>query len=167
MTALGGIRSPSIFASRVSVVRCAKCYSWDSTAAMDSETQFDAVRERAKKTLARLRGVDDDLSTAKTLVEALRNQRDYDLMGQLAEAVSRRDPKDVKNRRLYAQYLIDTGKATAAIDLLQPLARRLPQKDPEFAEATGLLGRAHKPIFFHAVDQTAPRPHPAPPQPIP
>ena len=53
---------------------------------MDSETQFDEVRERAKKTLARLRGVDDDLSTAKTLVEALRNQRDYDLMGQLAEA---------------------------------------------------------------------------------
>ena len=123
---------------------------------MDSETQFDEVRDRAKKTLARLRGVDDDLSTAKTLVEALRNQRDYDLMGQLAEAVSRRDPKDVKNRRLYAQYLIDTGKATAAIDLLQPLARRLPKKDPEFAEATGLLGRAHKQIFFDAGDKTTP-----------
>src|SRR5262245_51705812 len=127
-----------------------------STAAMDSETQFDEVRERAKKTLARLRGVDDDLSIAKTLVEALRNQRDYDLMGQLAEAVSRRDPKDAKNRRLYAQYLIDTGKATAAIDLLQPLARRLPKKDPEFAETTGLLGRAHKQIFFDAGDKTTP-----------
>jgi Trypsin-like peptidase domain len=123
---------------------------------MDSETQFDEVRERAKKALARLRGVDDDLSTAKTLVEALRNQRDYDLMGQLAEAVSRRDPKDAKNRRLYAQYLIDTGKATAAIDLLQPLARRLPKEDPEFAEATGLLGRAHKQVFFDAGDKTTP-----------
>jgi Trypsin-like peptidase domain/MAP3K TRAFs-binding domain len=123
---------------------------------MDSETQFDEVRERAKKALVRLRGVDDDLSSAKTLVEALRNQRDYDLMGQLAEAVSRRDPKDAKNRRLYAQYLIDTGKATAAIDLLQPLARRLAKEDPEFAEATGLLGRAHKQIFFDAGDKTTP-----------
>jgi len=125
---------------------------------MDSETQFDEVRERAKKTLARLRGVDDDLSTAKTLVEALRNQRDYDLMGQLAEAVSRRDPKDVKNRRLYAQYLIDTGKATAAIDVLQPLARRLSKKDPEFVEATGLLGPADRdikvfPIVFGEADR--------------
>jgi Trypsin-like peptidase domain/MAP3K TRAFs-binding domain len=125
---------------------------------MNGETQFDEVREQAKKVLARLRGAggDDDLGAAKTLVEALRNQRDYDLMGQLAEAVSRRDPKNAKNRRLYAQYLIDTGKATAAIDLLQPLARRLPSEDPEFTEATGLLGRAHKQIFFDAGDKTAP-----------
>jgi hypothetical protein len=125
---------------------------------MNGETQFDEVREQAKKALARLRGAggDDDLSAAKALVEALCNQRDYDLMGQLAEAVSRRDPKNAKNRRLYAQYLIDTGKATVAIDLLQPLARRLPSVDPEFAEATGLLGRAHKQIFFDAGDKTAP-----------
>jgi hypothetical protein len=32
-------------------------------------------------------------------------------MGQLAEAVSQRDPKDAKYRRLYAQYLIDTRNA--------------------------------------------------------
>ena len=63
-----------------------------------------------------------DLAEAKRLVEELRNARDYETMGQLAEAVSRRDPKDPKNRRLYAQYLIDTGKATAAVDLLTRLA---------------------------------------------
>jgi len=116
---------------------------------------IDEVRERAQKSLAALRGMcsDDELSEARALVEKLRNQRDYELMGKLAEAVSRRDPKDAKNRRLYAQYLIDTGKATAAIDLLQPLARRLPKDDPEFAEATGLLGRAHKQIFFDAGDK--------------
>src|SRR5262249_58223685 len=78
------------------------------------------------------------------------------IMGQVAEAVGGRDRKDVTNRRLYAQYLIDTGKATAAIDLLQPLARRLPKEDREFAEATGLLGRAHKQIFFDAGDKTTP-----------
>ena len=55
------------------------------------------------------------MSEAKKTVEALRNQRDYELMGELAEVVSRRDPKDAKNRRLYAQYLIETGKATAAM----------------------------------------------------
>ncbi|HXV83033.1 MAG TPA: TRAFs-binding domain-containing protein [Candidatus Binatia bacterium] len=125
---------------------------------MDNDTQLDEVRERAKKALDTLRGLwrDEDMQASKVLVESLRNHREYELMGQLAEAVSRCDPKDAKNRRFYAQYLIDTGKATAAIDLLQPLARRLPKEDPEFAEATGLLGRAHKQIFFDAGDKTAP-----------
>ena len=77
-------------------------------------------------------------------------------MGRLAEAVSRRDPKDPKNRRLYAQYLIETGNATAAVDVLQPLARRLAKDHPEFAEATGLLGRAYKQMFFDAGDKTSP-----------
>ena len=119
---------------------------------------IDEVRERAQESLAALRGMcsNDELSEARTLVEKLRNQRDYELMGKLAEAVSRRDPKDAKNRRLYAQFLIDTGKATAAIDLLQPLARRLPKDHPEFAEATGLLGRAYKQIFFDAGDKSSP-----------
>src|SRR5262245_31580116 len=75
-------------------------------------------------------------------------------MGELAEVVSRLDPKDAKNRRLYAQYLIETGKATAAIDLLRPLAQRLPKDHPERAEATGLLGRAYKQIFFDAGDKS-------------
>ena len=77
-------------------------------------------------------------------------------MGRLAEAVSRRDPKDPTNRRLYAQYLIDTGKATVAVDLLRTLARRLPKTHPEFAETIGLLGRAHKQIFYDAGDKTNP-----------
>lgn len=124
---------------------------------MSGEASIDDVRARAGKALAALRGDcrDEDLREARQLVEALRNQRDYELMGSLAEAVSRHDPKDAKNRRLYAQYLIDTGKATAAIDVLQPLARRLRKDDPEYAEATGLLGRAYKQIFFDAGDKTS------------
>jgi Trypsin-like peptidase domain/Tetratricopeptide Repeats-Sensor len=117
----------------------------------------DEQRERARELLKRLAGLagGDDLAQAKALVEALRNARDYALMGQLAEAVSRWDPKDPKNRRLYAQYLIDTGNATAAIDLLKPLAQRLPKAHPEHAEASGLLGRAYKQIFFDAGDKTS------------
>jgi Trypsin-like peptidase domain/MAP3K TRAFs-binding domain/Tetratricopeptide repeat len=124
---------------------------------MSGEPTVDEVREQAQKSLAALRGIcsDDEVNEARALVEKLRNQRDYELMGRLAEAVSRRDPKDAKNRRLYAQCLIETGKATAAIDLLQPLARRLPKGDPEFAEATGLLGRAYKQIFFDAGDKAS------------
>jgi tetratricopeptide (TPR) repeat protein len=124
---------------------------------MSEELSPDEVRARAGELLSALRGLgsDEDLERAKALVETLRNQRDYELMGSLAEVVSRRDPKDAKNRRLYAQYLIDTGKATAAVDLLQPLARRLAKDDPEYAEATGLIGRAHKQIFFDAGDKTS------------
>ena len=124
---------------------------------MGNPPTLDELKDQAEQALKRLNGLcnDDDVSGAKQLVEDLRNVHEYDAMGRLAEAVSRRHPKDPKNRRLYAQYLIDTGKATAAIDLLRPLARRLPKDHPEFAEATGLLGRAHKQIFFDAGDKTS------------
>jgi hypothetical protein len=124
---------------------------------MGGAQSVDEVREHAQASLAALRGLhrDDELATAKALVERLRDQRDYELMGRLAEAVSRIDPKDTKNRRLYAQYLIDTGKATAAIDLLQPLVRRLTKGHAECAEAAGLLGRAWKQIYFDADDKAS------------
>jgi hypothetical protein len=116
----------------------------------------EQVRLAARAALERLQGRASaaELQAAKPLVEQLRNQRDHELMGQLAEAVSRRDSKDATNRRLYAQYLIDTGKASAAIELLQPLARRLAQSDPEWTEASGLLGRAWKQIYFDAGDKS-------------
>jgi len=124
---------------------------------MSENTTLDELPKRAKEALARLGGLstDHDLAAAKQIVEELRNARQYDPMGRLAEAVSRVDPGDAKNRRLYAQYLIDTGKATAAIDLLRPLAKRLAKDHPEHAEATGLLGRAYKQIFFDAGDKTS------------
>ena len=82
-----------------------------------SEGDLDRLRGRAEEALVRLRGLADDrdVAAAKGLVEELRNHREYERMARLAEAVSRRDPKDPKNRRLYAQYLIDTGTATAAL----------------------------------------------------
>src|SRR5512132_1611138 len=116
---------------------------------MSETVSLDDLRQQARDACKRLRGLcePDEVAKAKPLVEELRNAREYELMGQLAEAVSRLDPKDAKNRRLYAQYLIETGRATAAADLLQLLARRLRKTDPEYAEATGLLGRVYKQIF--------------------
>jgi Trypsin-like peptidase domain/MAP3K TRAFs-binding domain len=124
---------------------------------MSQDNVLDRLRARADDALGKLRGLgsEGDLESAKGLVEELRNTREYDRMGRLAEAISRRDPKDPRNRRLYAQYLIETGKATAAVDVLRPLAQRLPKDHPEFAEATGLLGRAYKQVFFDAGDKTS------------
>jgi tetratricopeptide (TPR) repeat protein len=122
---------------------------------MSHATSVDDVREQAQKALSALRGMcrDEDVQAARGLVEALRNQRDYVLMGRLAEVISRRDAGDAKNRRLYGQYLIETGHVTAAIDVLKALAQRLPPDDPESVEAGGLLGRAYKQIYFDAADK--------------
>jgi hypothetical protein len=123
-----------------------------------AEPGYDQLRAQARDLLRKLRGLceSDDVAAAKHLVEALQYVRAYEEAGQLAEAVSRRDPGDAKNRRIYAQCLIDTGKATAAIDMLRLLAARLPPVDPEFSEATGLIGRAYKQIFFDAGDKSDP-----------
>lgn len=120
----------------------------------ESVAELHAEANRALDQLASL-SAGSALDSARQLVEKLRNVREYDAMSRVAEAVSRVDPKNPKNRRLYAQSLIETGKATAAIDVLQGLTRRLRKNDPEFAEATGLLGRAHKQIFFDARDKTS------------
>jgi predicted Zn-dependent protease len=123
---------------------------------MPDQSTRDELRSDARNLLAALSGIcsDDDLRQAKDLVKRLRDASEYELMARLAEAISRRDPKDARNRRLYAQVLIDTGKATAAIDVLQVLARRLPDTDPEYAEARGLMGRAYKQIFIDARDKS-------------
>lgn len=117
---------------------------------------IDALRARCELALTQVRGLgtDAELAQASELVEELRNARQYPEMVQLAEAVSRRLPGDTRNRRLYAQALIEQGLVTVAIDLLKPLARRLPQEHPEHPEAIGLLGRAYKQIFFDADDKT-------------
>lgn len=127
---------------------------------MTAVIDLDSLRERAREALKQLAGVSrENLAEAKGLVEELRNAREYERMGQLAEAVSRQDPDDPKNRRLYAQYLIDAGHATVAIDVLLLLARRLPAAHPERIEATGLLGRAYKQIFFDAGDKSTASSH--------
>lgn len=64
---------------------------------MDVST-IDKLRASARDVIRKLNRVcdDDDVVDAKKLVEALRNVAAYDEMGQLAEAISRRDPKDAK-----------------------------------------------------------------------
>jgi S1-C subfamily serine protease len=114
------------------------------------------MRKRACDAADALGGIDplDALDTARQLVLTLRDLRQFDLMSTLAEAVSRVDPQDARNRRLYGQALIENGKASAAIDVLESLTCRLPISDAEAVEAAGLLGRAYKQIFFDARNRT-------------
>jgi len=123
---------------------------------MSESSEIDALHAKAadwQKKLAQ--GIEDDeVAQAVRLVEELRNARQYAEMGQLAEWVSRRAPDNARIRTLYAQCLIDTGYVTAAIDVLNPLVQRLAQSDPQYAEASGLLGRAYKQVFFDAGDKT-------------
>ena len=96
------------------------------------------------------------LAQASVMLLALRNRRDFSRLATLAEAVRRLDPDDATNQRLYGQALIETGHASVAITLLLALQQSLPVGHPEAAEAQGLLGRAHKQIFFDARDQSSP-----------
>ncbi len=118
--------------------------------------KIDRLRSDAEASLERLRSVAGaDRSGPRLLVGELRDARQFDLMGQLAEELSREDPDDAKNRRLYAQYLIETGNVTAAIDVLNALIARLPPGHLEMDEATGLLGRSYKQIYVEMPDKAS------------
>lgn len=117
---------------------------------------LDELRSRARSVQARLqaRTAGEDIASAHTLLEELRNSAEYEGLALVAEAVSRVAPGDPKTRRLYAQSLIETGKVSVAVDMLQALTGQLANDHPEAIEAAGLLGRAYKQIFFDADDRS-------------
>lgn len=120
--------------------------------------ELSKLEEGSEYVLQRLReaGSTEDLVLARKLSLDLCHARQFALLASVTEALSRRCPDDAQARRLHAQALIEQGYATAAIELLRPLATRLPATDPEQAEVTGLLGRAFKQIFLDANDKTGP-----------
>jgi len=91
-----------------------------------------------------------DVSDARELLPRLRDRREYEKLITLAEALSRIDPQDFTTRRLYAQALIETGRASAAADVARGITQNAPQGDKEVYEAQGLLGRAFKQVFIDA-----------------
>lgn len=124
---------------------------------MTNRQSVTELREAADHALDQLATLNAEaaLVDARQLVESLRDAREYEPLTRLAEAINRIDPDDFTNRRLYAQALIETGKVTIAIDVLQALARRLPKDHAESVEVSGLLGRAHKQIFFDTRDKSS------------
>jgi hypothetical protein len=117
--------------------------------AAPDETQARRHAETLRQALA-ARPTARQIAQARELLVTLRNLRAWPPLMALAEALCRLDASDATPRRLYAQALIETGSACAAIGLLQTLTRSLSASDAEFGEAWGLLGRAHKQIFADA-----------------
>lgn len=109
----------------------------------------------ADDVLNRLRGAasEADLAAARVVARRLRDLREFAGLARVGEAVGRHAPRDAVTRCWYAQALIETGQATAALDVLRPLATRLPPSDKSWSEARGLIGRANKQIFFDATDK--------------
>ena len=93
---------------------------------------------------------DGDVARAVAYLKELQGRRDYESLMALAEAVSRVAPDAPESRRRYAQALIETGRASVAIDVLQRLRERLPADHAESVEAAGLIGRTWKQIYFDA-----------------
>src|SRR5688500_7663197 len=87
------------------------------------------------------------------LLKPLRDCRDFGRLGELAEALSRLNPKNARVRVAYAQSLIETGRASAAIDVLRS-ALQLPGIHTSVTdELWGFIGRANKQIYMDAVDR--------------
>lgn len=121
------------------------------------EVDLAKLKFEAKQCLAQLYKFPDsgDIEKAKHIISQLKSACEYEVMGELLEAVTRLDLKDATMRRVYAQQLIEMGNASVAIDVLKATRRGLDKQDPEYAEVGGLLGRAYKQIFFDAGDKTS------------
>lgn len=118
------------------------------------ERPEDQARRRAEQLgralSAKVRAA--DLKAARALLVELRNLRAHEALAALAERLLRIDPADAPSARLYAQALIESGQVVPAIAMLRQLLATLPREHAEVAEAWGLLGRAHKQLFFDAGD---------------
>jgi tetratricopeptide (TPR) repeat protein len=78
------------------------------------------------------------------LLKALRRARAFSPMAKLAECLIGFGCEQGILRRQYGQALIELGSPSAAISMLEPLAK---SNDRERLEAKGLIGRAHKDLY--------------------
>ncbi len=126
--------------------------SQQAAAASAAMADAAAVESRADTLLAALAddATDAVLAEAQSLLLPLRDIRAFARLQRLAEALCRLQPADARARLFYAQALIESGAATAAIDVLRQLQGTLAEGDAARAEAAGLLGRAFKQVFIDA-----------------
>jgi hypothetical protein len=119
-----------------------------------NDPRLDLLRE-AEGVLERLSGSpgENDVTVARGVARRLLDMREFLMLARVGEAIGRQAPKDAVVRCWYAQSLIEIGHATAAIDVLRPMAKRLARSDESWSEAQGLVGRAYKQIFFDARDK--------------
>lgn len=88
----------------------------------------------------------------RRILTLLRRKTYFEQMERVAEALLFTSQDDAQIRRQYAQALIDQGRLTAAVYVLESLVERTEGIDPrENAEARGLLGRVYKQLYINAV----------------
>ena len=105
------------------------------------------------------------IQAAQDLVKRLHVERDFRSVIKVAGPLLSEVPGHVATTRFYAKALIETGQPEEAVTLLTPHVKRLKKTTPEFAEAIGLLGRAHKEVFLAASPRTSATPVEASPGP--
>lgn len=131
--------------------------SWDQSdflarvaAAVDA---FD--RERTAELCAELvdrieQGEEPQEKLGRKVLAALRRKCYFDLMEQVADTLRSCGFDDNQVRRQYAQALIDQGKLSAAVYVLELLESRTADDPEENAEVRGLLGRVYKQQYVNA-----------------
>lgn len=132
--------------------------SWDQKdflerlkAAVDA---FDRERtaELCKELTDRIdQGEELEQGVGRKVLAALRRKCYFDLMEQVADALREAGFDDNQVRRQYAQALIDQGKTSAAVYVLELLEARTADDPEENAEARGLLGRVYKQQYINAL----------------
>lgn len=93
-----------------------------------------------------------DAEAAHTLLDDLKNLREFALLAQLSERMLRMQPGVPKVRRIHIQSLIETGHTTAAIAVAHESLQQLPDSHSEWSEVSGLIGRAYKQIAIDTGD---------------
>jgi MinD-like ATPase involved in chromosome partitioning or flagellar assembly len=119
-----------------------------------SELALDADAMAALLATAAGRG--EVVQAAQDLVRRLQGERDFRSVIKVAAPLLSAVPGHVETTGYYAKALIETGTPDEAVTVLTPHVKRLNRKSAEFAEAIGLLGRAHKDIFLAASRRTSP-----------
>jgi V8-like Glu-specific endopeptidase len=99
---------------------------------------------------------DDAAGEAKKLIEALRDQRQFEPLVEVAKVYNANAPYDADIAIWLAQGLIELRKAEDARVLLVDIAAKALATPPrEYIEAKGLLGRSWKQTFFDAPDKSS------------
>jgi V8-like Glu-specific endopeptidase len=124
---------------------------------MGEQMTIEELRTAAKSMIDRLKRerADNTDGKAKALIKTLRDERQFELLIDLAAAYSATGAYDPEIAGWNAQALIETGGAAKARELLADLATRVPEGSKAFIEAKGLLGRAWKQTFFESPDNSS------------
>jgi V8-like Glu-specific endopeptidase len=119
---------------------------------------IEELKAAAKSMIDRLtrERADTTADEAKKLIKALRDQRQFELLVEVAKVYGENASYDADIATWRAQGLIELGKAEDARRLLVDIAAKALATPPRaYIEARGLLGRSWKQTFFDGQDKSS------------